>query len=169
VETLELMSYIHPMPDDLYDRDALAWSERQAALLRRVARGERMNEVDWDHVVEEIDDVGISELNAVQSYLDQILLNLLKLHGWPELDSDQHWRAEILALQTGLERRFAPSMRQRIDLAKIYNCAKRQIDLIRYGDKPALASPAICPVSLDQLLTASVEDLEAAFTAQPAS
>jgi hypothetical protein len=101
--------------------------------------------------------------------LDQILLNLLKLHGWPELDSDHHWRPENFAFQTGLERRFAPSMRQRIDLAKIYNRAKRQIGLIRYGGKPALASPAICPVSLDQLLTASVEDLEAAFTAQPAS
>jgi hypothetical protein len=29
------------MPDDLYEGDALAWSERQAALSRRVARGGR--------------------------------------------------------------------------------------------------------------------------------
>ena len=162
------MAYIHLMADDLYDRDALAWSERQAALLRRVARGERVNDVDWDHVVEEVEDVGISELNAVQSCLDQIILHLLKLHGWPELDSDQHWRAEIIAFQTGLERRFALSMRQRIDLTKIYDRAKRQIDLIRYGGKPAVAPPATCPVTLDQLLTASVADLEAAFTSRPA-
>ena len=161
------MAYIPGMPDELYDRDALAWSERQAALLRRVARGERVNDVDWDHVVEEIEDVGISELNAVQSYLDQIILHLLKLHGWPELDSDQHWRAEIVAFQTGLERRFAQSMRQRIDLAKIYDRAKRQIDLIRYGGEQAVAPPAACPVTIDQLLTASAEDLEAAFTSQP--
>jgi hypothetical protein len=156
------------MPDDLYDRDALAWSERQAALLRRVARGERVNDVDWDHVVEEIEDVGISELNAVQSYLDQILVHLLKLHGWPELDSEQHWRAEIVAFQTGLERRFAPSMRQRIDLAKLYNRAVQQIELLRYGGKPALAPPTACPVTLDQLLTASVQDLEAAVSAHTA-
>jgi hypothetical protein len=153
------------MPDDLYDRDALAWSERQAALLRRVARGERVNDVDWDHVVEEIEDVGISELNAVQSYLDQILVHLLKLHGWPELDSEQHWRAEIVAFQTTLERRIAPSMRQRIDLAKLYDRARRQIDLLRYGGKRAMTPPATCPVTLDQLLTASVEDLEAAVSA----
>jgi Domain of unknown function DUF29 len=156
------------MPDDLYDRDALAWSERQAALLRRVARGERVNDVDWDHVVEEIEDVGISELHAVQSYLDQILVHLLMLHGWPELDADQHWRAEIVAFQTSLERRFAPSMRQRIDLPKIYNRAKQQIDVLRYGGRPAQASPATCPVTLDQLLTASPEDLEAAVSSQPA-
>jgi hypothetical protein len=52
------------MLDDLYDRDALAWSEHQAGLLRRVARGERVNEVDWEHVIEEIEDAGLSELLA---------------------------------------------------------------------------------------------------------
>ena len=47
------------MPDDLDDREAPAWSEHQASLLRRVARGERVNEVDWEHVIEEIEDVGV--------------------------------------------------------------------------------------------------------------
>jgi hypothetical protein len=46
------------MSDDLYERGVLAWSESQAALLRRLAQGERVNEVDWAHVVEEIEDVG---------------------------------------------------------------------------------------------------------------
>jgi hypothetical protein len=53
------------MPDDLYDRDILTWSEHQSFLLRRVARGERVNVVDWPHLVEQIEDVGISQLNAV--------------------------------------------------------------------------------------------------------
>ncbi len=57
------------MPDDLYDRDILAWPRHQAELLRRLARGERVNDVDWEQVVEEIGDVGLSELNAVESYL----------------------------------------------------------------------------------------------------
>lgn len=153
------------MPDDLYERDALAWSERQSALLRRVARGERVNDVDWDHVVEEIEDVGLSELHAVYSYLDQILVHLMKLHGWPELDSEHHWRAEIVAFQTRLERRFAPSMRQRIDLRKIYDRSRRQIDLLRYAGKVARPCPTACPVTLDQLLNASIEELEALVSA----
>jgi hypothetical protein len=152
------------MPDDLYDRDALAWSERQAELLRRVARGERVNDVDLDHVVEEIEDVGLSELNAAKSHIRQMIVHLLKLHGWPEHDSDQYWRAEIAAFQTELVDRFAPSMRQRIDMAKIYERAQTQIELIQYGGKPALPPPARCPVTLDQLLTASCGDLEAAFS-----
>ena len=40
---------------DLYEHDILLWSEQQAELLRRLARGERVNGVDWAHVVEEID------------------------------------------------------------------------------------------------------------------
>jgi hypothetical protein len=157
------------MPDDLYEHDVLAWSERQAELLRRVARGERVNDVDWDHVVEEIEDVGVSELNAVHSYLYQMLVHLLKLRGWPDLEPEQHWRAEIDAFQAGLERRFTPSMRQRIDLEKIHARAVRQIGLIQYGGKPALAPPATCPVTLDQLLSVPVEDLEAAFSARTAA
>src|SRR5580658_10042307 len=118
-------SYTAIVPDDLYDRDALAWSERQAELSRRVARGEKVRDVDWRHVVEEIEDVGLSELNAVQSYLEQILVHLLKSHGWPDISSDQPRRAEIVAFQSGVERRFAPSMRQRIDLDKLYGRAVR--------------------------------------------
>ena len=46
---------------DLYEADILAWSENQAALLRRLATGERVNnQIDWANVVEEIESVGRS-------------------------------------------------------------------------------------------------------------
>ena len=101
------------MPDDLYERDALAWSIQQATLLRRLAAGERVNDIDWDHVVEEIEDVGISELNAVHSDLYQMLVHLLKLHGWPGLSAGNHWRGEIVAFQTHPRRRSVPETRGR--------------------------------------------------------
>ncbi len=156
------------MPDDLYDRDALAWSERQAGLLRRVARGERVNDVDWDHVVEEIEDVGLSELHAVESYLEQLLIHLLKLRSWPELGATSHWRGEIVTFQAGAARRFAPSMRQRIDLEGIYATAGQHVEPLRYGGHPALTPPVVCPMTLDQLLRSPRADLEAAFSSQPA-
>src|SRR5208283_3621462 len=112
--------YAFPMPDDLHDRDVLAWSEHQADLLRRLARGERVNDVDWAHVVEEIEDVGLSELNAVQSHLRQMLVHLLKVRGWPDHASVRHWREEIATFQAEAAQRFAPSMRQRIDLDLLY-------------------------------------------------
>jgi hypothetical protein len=153
------------MPDDLYDRDVLAWSEHQATLLRRAASGERVNDIDWTHVVEEIEDVGRSELNAVHSCLRQILVHLLKLHGWPTLAARRHWRGEIVAFQTDAQLRFAPSMRQRIDVEAIYARCALQVSQLQYGGRQALAAPETCPVSLDELLTASCDALEAAFRA----
>jgi Domain of unknown function DUF29 len=74
------------MPDDLYDHDILTWSRHQAALLRRLSRGEPVNGVDWEHVVEEIEDVGLSELNAVRGYLRQSRDTLWQSHGSAKRD-----------------------------------------------------------------------------------
>ncbi len=151
------------MDQDLHDRDGLAWSEQQAALLRRLASGERVNGIDWSHVIEEIEDKGLSELNATRSYIRQILVHLLKLQGWPKLNAGQHWRAEVIAFQANLGDRFTPSMRQRIDLTALYAQARNQIAPLRLGGEAARASPSVCPVTLDQLLTALCSELEAAF------
>jgi hypothetical protein len=148
------------MPDDLYDRDVLAWSEYQADLLRRLARGERVNEVDWEHVVEEIEDVGLSELHAVQSYLNQMLVHLLKLHGWPESPSANHWRVELVAFQKDAARRFAPSMRQRIDLPRLHADALEQLEPLQHDGTAALPWPVDCPFTLDQLLSGKRSVLE---------
>src|SRR3954452_20482699 len=118
------------MPDGLYERDILAWSQYQADLLRRLARGERVNDVDWVHVAEEIEDVGLSELHSVESFLDLMLVHLLKLHAWPGGESRAHWRGEILAFRRNARRRFSPSMRQRIDLGTLYAEAVMQLQAI---------------------------------------
>jgi Domain of unknown function DUF29 len=48
-----------------YDADILLWSEHQAALLRRRAAGELVNEaeMDWPNIAEEIEDVGSNRLH----------------------------------------------------------------------------------------------------------
>jgi Domain of unknown function DUF29 len=140
------------MPDGLYERDILSWSEHQADLLRRLARGERVNDVDWEHVVEEIEDVGLSELHAVESFLDLMLVHLLKVRGWPDSPSLAHWRGEIGSFQKNAARRFAPSMRQRIDLTKLYRDAVEQLVGVDYDGVVPLAWPVVCPFTLDELL-----------------
>jgi hypothetical protein len=44
----------------LYDTDITGWATRKAALLRRRAAGELVNdaELDWTNIAEEIEDVG---------------------------------------------------------------------------------------------------------------
>lgn len=140
------------VPDDLYDRDVLAWSEHQADLLRRLARGERVNDLDWEHVVEEIEGVGLSELHAVESCLSRMLVHLLNLGGWPECPAVNHWRVELAAFQKDAARRYSPSMRQRINLESLYADAVDQLDGIRYDDRPPRPWPNACPFTLGDLL-----------------
>src|ERR1700761_6964403 len=141
------------MPDGLYERDILAWSQHQADLLRRVARGERVNDVDWEHVVEEIEGVGLSELNAVRSYLRLMLVHLLKVQGWPDCQTVNHWRREIMSFQPGALQRFSPSMRQSIDLGALYDRALRELRHATFDGVGPRPWPAACPLSLDELLS----------------
>jgi hypothetical protein len=153
------------MPDDLYDSDILVWSEHQADLLRRLGRGEGVNGVDWAHVAEEIEDVGLSELHAVESFLNLMLVHLLKIRLWPNSEAVEHWRGEIVAFQRNAKRRFAPSMRQRIDLAKLYDDAVEQISASSQHRGSSQDWPATCPFNVDELLGAKWQTLEACITA----
>ena len=95
----------------LYDADILLWSEQQADLLRRLARGERVNDaVDWENVIEEVGDVGRSEFNSVASLLEVSLTHLLLAHASPRPEPVGHWRSEARTALAGAARRYPPSM-----------------------------------------------------------
>ena len=142
------------MPEGLYEHDALAWADHQAALLRRVAAGEGVNEaVDWLHVIEEVQDVGLSELRACQSLLEQALTYLLKLHAMPDSPSAKHWRDEVQAFRHDVQRRFTPSMRQRIGLDDLYRkAAGRAGTAMEDNGVAPPSSPEGCPLGLYKLL-----------------
>jgi hypothetical protein len=138
---------------DLYDDDILLWSEHQARLLRRRAAGELVNEaeLDWPNIAEEIESVGNEQLRAVESFLVQALLHDLKAAAWPLSRDVPHWRAEARRFRGDAASRFAPSMRQRIDMAKVYRRALRAMPET-LDDQPPLPVPQNCPVTLDELL-----------------
>ena len=144
------------MPDDLYERDILSWAEQQAALLRGLAKGERLNAaVDWPHVIEELEDVGLAELRACDSLLRQALVHLLKLHSHPDGPA-AHWRAEMLGSLADAEARFTPSIRQRINLDTLYRKALNQIRAAE-GEEASRALPRTCPFALEDLLADEVD------------
>ena len=148
------------MPDDLYDRDILAWSEHQATLLRRLAAGERLNEtVDWANVIDEVETVGRSELHGCENLLQQATVHLLKQHAWPTSRSAAHWRAETRGFLAQARRYFSPSMRQRIDLAGIYRDASEQVRDTVDDAGAARLLPDLCPFTLDELLDGDVPGL----------
>src|SRR5215472_10825261 len=59
----------------LYDQDLYAWTQEQAALLREGA----WQELDLEHLIEEIEDVGHSQQDKLASHLLILLTHLLKL------------------------------------------------------------------------------------------
>ncbi len=142
------------MPDGLYERDALAWAERQADLLRRLAAGERVNEeVDWPNVIEEVQDVGRSELRSCRSLLRHAMAHLLKLHAWPGSRSASHWREEVESFIGDAEDCFAPSMRQHIDLDALYGRALKQSRSATDDSGEPRPVPAACLFVLDDFLS----------------
>jgi hypothetical protein len=138
---------------DLYDTDIPLWSERQRDLLKRVAAGEPMNEApDWPNIITEIESVGSEQLHQVESLLAHALRNILKAEAWPLSPEVPHWQAEARVFRGDASSRYAPSMRQRIDLAKLYRRALRGLPETIDGQPPLPVRPT-CPVTLDELLS----------------
>jgi hypothetical protein len=137
---------------DLYEADVLEWSERQAALLRQHAAGKLGNETpDWSNIIEEVESVGREQLHQVESLLAQALAHMLKAEAWPLSGEVPSWLADSRRFRDDAARRFTPSMRQRINLAKIYRQALRYLPEAIDGTAP-LPVPEVCPVTLDELL-----------------
>ena len=129
---------------DLYEVDVLEWSEQQAALLRRRAAGELVNErdLDWTNIAEEIEDVGKSQRAALASQVRRILEHLMKLDASPALDPQRGWQDSIDAAQAEIEALLedTPSLRRTLDatIARELPRARRLVAraLERQGEAP---------------------------------
>ncbi len=138
----------------LYDRDILLWSEQQADLLRRLSRGERVNDsLDWPNLIDEVESVGRNEFQAVESLLRVALLHLL-LARYARVEPPRgHWLAEALGALDEASRRYAPSMAQRLDLPRAWRLACRQAEAkLAIDGGPSAPLPAECPYALADLI-----------------
>ena len=139
----------------LYDDDILTWSEQQSAALRRLAGDPGLsNAVDWENVIEEIEELGRSEFNAVESLLEQALTHLLKAHSDPGSLSRIAWGIETDEFLRQFRKRFTNSMRRKLDIDEIWQVAfkvsARELSAYRVPLRPGI--PASSPFSLDDLL-----------------
>ncbi|HEX6441156.1 MAG TPA: DUF29 domain-containing protein [Stellaceae bacterium] len=146
-----------PPDASLYDEDFYAWTQEQAELLRR--GGAAANRLDIEHIAEEIEDLGKSELHACQSLCEHIIEHLLKLE-YSGLDEPAgHWRDEIVEWRVQLSRKLTRSLLAQMNLDERYRYALRLLRRLE-RDVPGLTQrvPAECPYSLDQILGSGEED-----------
>jgi hypothetical protein len=139
-----------------YDSYIREWSEEQARALRNLARTHPglSNELDWENIAEEIECAGRSEFAAVQSYVRQVLIHLIKAVSVPDANSMLHGRSEVAAFHTGLLDRITPSMPGRIDASKLWRGAIRQAeaDLAVHGQFVTPTLPRQCPLAIQEIV-----------------
>lgn len=137
---------------ELYEQDVYAWSKAQADLLRR----RRFDELDLEHVVEEIEDVGGSLYREVRARVRKIMEHLLKLEHAPATEPRAGWERTIRTARADLAEDLTRSLRPRVErgLADFYDAARIEAEaaIRAHGENAAAQTlPTICPYTLGQI------------------
>ncbi|MBW4538349.1 MAG: DUF29 domain-containing protein [Myxacorys chilensis ATA2-1-KO14] len=137
----------------LYDQDFLQWTQQQAEYLRNGCWAG----LDVENLAEELEALGRSEQRELGSYLQILLMHLLKCQYQPERrtkswdDTLSNCRDKI---QDCLE--DTPSLQRFLQdsewVEKYYRRARR--DAARETQKPVATFPTECPYPVEQVLDA---------------
>jgi len=134
---------------DSYEQDFHAWTQQQATLLK----AGRLDELDSEHLAEELESMGGSERQALSSRLIELLLHLLKWTYQPERRGSR-WVHSINKQRIGIDVLLeeSPSLQAQLSLRfdKAYQKARRYAVVdTRF---PIATFPEICPFTLEQVL-----------------
>jgi hypothetical protein len=133
-----------------YDTDFAAWSDHQAAALRRRAA----NEIDWENIAEEIESLGRSDRREIRNRLAVICEHLLKWAYQPEQRSSS-WRGSVIEARQQILSLIEESPSLEAYPAAVLNT---QHGAYLHGRAKAMAAteigdlPETCPWSIEQLL-----------------
>jgi hypothetical protein len=135
--------------DATYVTDFNSWIAQTAQQLRE----RRWHEIDVEHLIEEVEDLGKSERRSMVSQLTRLLLHLLKWQYQPQRRSDS-WLDSITDARTQIELAIvdSPSLRDypAEQLAECYQRARRQA--ANQTGLPATLFPPSCPYEIEQIL-----------------
>ena len=108
----------------LYETDPTLWLEKTIECLK----SDRLDQLDIEHLIEELEDLSKRDKNKAASLLEQIIRHLLLLQYWSaEYDNNaSHWEAEIDSFRTQLRRHLTTTLYQYLeqDLSIIYQDAQ---------------------------------------------
>ena len=135
----------------LYESDFLLWTQQQAEYLKKGCWAD----LDVEHLVEELEALGRSEQKQLGSYLQVLLMHLLKCQYQPERKS-KSWLNTISncrdQIQDCLE--DTPSLQRFLEdlewIQKYYRRSRR--DAAKETQKPIETFPIDCPFSMRQVL-----------------
>ena len=133
----------------LYDKDFYQWTVETAKAIKNKA----IDKIDFQHLQQEIEDMGISQLRELESRLDVLLMHLLK---W-QYQSNKQSRSWTLTIEEQRARikdhiKENPSLKSKIDnsLLKSYRYAVIQAAKETKLDKATF--PDSLPYTIEQIL-----------------
>jgi hypothetical protein len=139
-------------PDSaLYERDFFLWTRQQAQLLRE--RGGIVVGLDVSRLAEEVEDLGSSQQNEIESRLCVLLAHLLKWQFQPQKRSNS-WRATITEQRMRIAKRLrqSPSLRSYPGDVLVEEYVLARLNASAETDLPIDAFPADCPLTIEQCL-----------------
>ena len=140
---------VSPALARLYDQDFLLWTEKIAGLLR----AGRLDELDIEHLAEEIEDMGKSQRRELESRLRVLLAHLLKW-GWQRDKRSNSWKATAANQRAELRAVFrdSPSLKTHLpeSVAEAYRDAVEEAAL--ETGLPPDTFPEHCPFTSEQIL-----------------
>ena len=127
---------------DLYETDFVGWTEQQARLLRAAAAQRTNLALDWDHLAEEVEDLGKSYRRALASHVGTVIEHLLKLECSPAQDPRRGWLGSVRRARTEIESWLAdePGLRPRLPgivAEQMPRTARLVTGLLRDAGEPA--------------------------------
>jgi hypothetical protein len=132
-----------------YTTDFNLWAQQTAQLLRE----RRWHEIDVEHLIEEVEDLGKSERRSITSQLTRLLLHLLKWHYQPQRRSDS-WLDSMTDARTqiALSIKDSPSLQSypAEQLEACYQLACRHA--AKQTGRPLSIFPSACPYPLARVL-----------------
>ncbi|MGH8064015.1 MAG: DUF29 domain-containing protein [Candidatus Entotheonellia bacterium] len=133
----------------LYDQDFYAWTMATASLVRQG----RWQEIDWEHLVEELEALGRGERRELGHRLEVLVLHLLKWRVQSEYQS-RSWRSTILEQRRRVAELLEdnPSLRSQVPdlLKRAYPHARRSA--LEETGLYEHAIPQDCPFTWEQVL-----------------
>lgn len=136
----------------LYERDYYTWAIRTAELIRQG----RFDEIDTDHLAEEIEDMGKSTQRELVSRLIILLAHLLKWQYQPEqrLEHGRSWRLTIKEQrrQLAILLRKNPGLKPLVDesVKEAYGTAR--LIAARETNLNETVFPEMCPFAFEDVI-----------------
>ena len=136
----------------LYERDFYAWTQEQAALLR----SGRLEQLDTEHLAEEIEALGRQERRKLVNRLGILLGHLLKWQFQPQLRG-KSWQATIIEQRQDIQELIAESPSLKSYLAEAMEKAYRKGLLLVVRETPLSLQdlPDQCPYTFEQVMDPS--------------